>query len=356
MSTDGPPGGHNPFAPPAGDPAAAPVGAPVAGPAPGPVPGPPPGPWSAGPVPPPPSGYEARPVPPAPAHGAAPYGPPAYGAPAYGAPPAPGGYPPPGLGVPGPGGWPGAPGRPAGSDPLAVASLVTSLAGLLTAGLSALVGIGLGIAALVRTSRSGRPGRGLAVAGVVVGVLVVAGWVLAGLAVAVFASGSSAEAVTSEGPVDATDGLLDDAPLDDGSVDEDVLPDYTLRGDLAAGDCLAGLSEWYDLRDVDVADCALVHDAEVLAALPMDGPVELSFDVYDAEYEALVEACDALASDLGLARAVDADLGWNEVYYPHPADWDGGARTSYCVFTSVGTDLTGSAVAGDLVGPVGSTT
>lgn len=154
------------------------------------------------------------------------FGPPGYGAnPPY--PPAidypadippdypPAGYPPPGYPPPGYGmtGYPGGPGYPGGygmapSNPtntLAIGSLVASimslpLFALCAIGLlAALVGIGLGIAALNQIKRSeqasfGPPvaqsGRGLAIAGIVIGALgalLNGGWILFFL-IGVFAS------------------------------------------------------------------------------------------------------------------------------------------------------------------------
>ncbi|VTR75888.1 DUF4190 domain-containing protein [Cellulomonas hominis] len=69
-----------------------------------------------------------------------------------------------------------------GVDGLAIASLAVSLCSPLTSGLAAPVGLGLGVAALRRIGRSGARGRGLAVAGIVVGsVVTLAGVALVGL-------------------------------------------------------------------------------------------------------------------------------------------------------------------------------
>lgn len=76
------------------------------------------------------------------------------------------------------------PGYPAGYQPygyptnrgtngLAIASLVTSLAGLATCGLTSIVGIILGVVALNQIRSSGQEGRGFALAGIWIGVGVV---------------------------------------------------------------------------------------------------------------------------------------------------------------------------------------
>ena len=88
------------------------------------------------------------------------YAPPGYGAPGYGAP----GYaPPPGYGQ-APYGQP----APPRTNPLAIASLVCSLAGLVT-GISVIAGIVLGHIALNQIKQTGEEGRTLAVAGLAVG-------------------------------------------------------------------------------------------------------------------------------------------------------------------------------------------
>lgn len=103
-----------------------------------------------------PAGYPAYP-PPA-------YPPPGYPRPGY-PPPA---YPPPEHVAPYPGGY-GFPAVPQGTNPLAIFSLVASVAGLLC-GLGSVIGIVLGVVAMNQTKRSGQDGYGLAVAGLVVGV------------------------------------------------------------------------------------------------------------------------------------------------------------------------------------------
>lgn len=151
---------------------------------------------SAMPAGPPPSGYEAVPPSAQPGYGQPPYGQPGYGQPGYGQPPAAppygqGQYPPPprspygtnpygapaqGAGQPVPPGYgtagygPVGYGPPRRTDGLAIASLVTSAVGLAVfAGVPCPVGLGLGIASLRRIKRSGAEGRGLAIAGIVVG-------------------------------------------------------------------------------------------------------------------------------------------------------------------------------------------
>lgn len=177
---------------------------PPAGPSPGP--GPTDGAWAYGPAPygpapygtpyapygtpyaPEPASYGPAPAPYGPAYGPSPYG--AYGGPpvggdAYGVPL--GGYPAPVGGY----GW--AP--PVRTNGLAIASLITSLVGVVLAAacvvpiLACPVGAVLGHVALRRIATSGEQGRGLALAGIIVG------WIATGLLalviVAIVALGAS---------------------------------------------------------------------------------------------------------------------------------------------------------------------
>jgi Domain of unknown function (DUF4190) len=95
-----------------------------------------------------------------PTYGPASYGAPSGGVPSYGTAPydpyAYGGYPPP---------------RPPGTNGKAIASLVTSLAGLTFCGLPSIVGLILGIIAMRECKRTGQEGHGMALAGVIIGAL-----------------------------------------------------------------------------------------------------------------------------------------------------------------------------------------
>lgn len=114
--------------------------------------------------PPGPAGYAPPPYPDPSSYGAPSYPPPPYGAPAPGYLPPPTGYPAPG--------YAGAYGAPAQkTNPLAIASLVSSLIGILPfiCGLGSIIGIVLGVVALNQIKTSGENGRGLAIAGIAVG-------------------------------------------------------------------------------------------------------------------------------------------------------------------------------------------
>ena len=96
----------------------------------------------------------------------------------------PSGYPPPragGYGYPPPSGYP--PPQSASTNALAVASLVCSLFGWVCLFIGALLGVIFGFIALAQIKRTGQRGRGMAIAGIVIGaVLIVLGialWTLA---------------------------------------------------------------------------------------------------------------------------------------------------------------------------------
>ncbi len=95
--------------------------------------------------------------------------------PSYPPPPAGGyGYPPPpagGYGYPPPPGYP--PPQMAGTNGFAVASLLCSLFGWVCMFIGAFLGIIFGFVALSQIKRTGQKGRGMAIAGIVVGAVVV---------------------------------------------------------------------------------------------------------------------------------------------------------------------------------------
>ena len=261
------------------------------------------------------------------------YGPPApYGAPPFSAPPPygpPAPYGPPQFSPPPYGAPYGAFVEPP-TDGLAIGSLVTSIAGLLVlGGLPGPVGVGLGIGALRRIRRRGTRGRGMAIAGVVVGAvstLVCIGWIW----LAVWAS--SNPAVTS------------------GLAFEDELPDYTLRSDLVVGDCLREYPGSWDLGTAGPVDCGEAHALEIVAVLPLSGPVDSSSGTTDVGYGQGFAECTAQI-ERGTPGLLDAGAVWTDVSFPHPDDWSTGATTAYCAVATEFPDLRGSVLDGSVTGP-----
>lgn len=87
------------------------------------------------------------------------------------------GPPPPGYAYPSPYGYPPAP-QPSGTNGLAIASLVTSLLGFVFPVLPAVLAIIFGFVSLSQINKSGQGGRGMAIAGIVIGFLWVALYVV----------------------------------------------------------------------------------------------------------------------------------------------------------------------------------
>ncbi|MBF0689352.1 MAG: DUF4190 domain-containing protein [Cellulomonas sp.] len=354
------PGVAAPFAAPTGtSTSTSPYGAPVAA-------GPP--------VPPAPSGHDpyAAPVPvygtpPAPGAGQPPYGgqpgygsqppygaqpgygsQPSYGAPAYGPPGQPHGYPP-----------------AAPTDGLAVASLVTSVGGLvLLAGAPGPIGVGLGIGALARIRRTGARGRGMAIAGIVVGVvgtIVITAVVLLLLAIAQWGATTAEQANDALGGqdldqlMDELEGLegLEGGGSSGGSSSEDldqllgelekqleglgeeqldVLPSYALPQDVAAGTCWESVPEYYDLSDAVAVPCTQEHEAEVVAVLTATGAPATDLTADDPVVSAAYGECETAvgAIDPGL-------LAWGvlDVWLPHPDQVAAGQAVGYCVYEDV---------------------
>ncbi|MBO9553462.1 DUF4190 domain-containing protein [Cellulomonas sp.] len=313
--------------------------------------------YGAAPVPPPYGSAPASPYGPAPVppYGSAPgYGPTnAPGQPSAATYPVPYGTPgsPYGTGAPTYGGVPGYGGAPGyvsgygteapGTDGLAIASLVTSVGGFVILGaLPSPVGLGLGIASLRRIRRTGAGGRGLAIAGVVVGgigTLVLVGAIAVGLLMfTAYQTDPEFRQGFDEGWSEGMSGTGTESSGD---------AYYELRTDLSVGTCIAAYPTEYDMSDAELVDCTTPHDTEVVGTVQLTAPV--TTDPEDTEYAAAVDLCydqiEAAAPGL-----LDVD-GFADVFTPHPDDFDEpGGDTGWCVFVSDGESLTGSITGGDL--------
>jgi len=241
------------------------------------------------------------------------------------------------------GGYPAwTPPAPQQTDGLAIASLIVSCSSFVV-GLSAPVGLGLGIAALRRIRRTGAQGRGLAIAGIVIGGLMTAAAVAMVALFVAFAIGMSTMAPA-----------WDPASSNSGSSTDSDIPSYVLRTDVVPGDCLLDAPGTYDLSDAVVVDCAEPHGAEVLSTLAMSTPVLEDLEGWDPAYSDLAERCAVDAAGLLGATPVE-QVGWSEVFYPHPDEWADGGRTAYCVLGTTGT-VTGSAATGTFSDGTGTAT
>ena len=68
--------------------------------------------------------------------------------------------------------------QPVGTNGLAIGALIASCIGLFTCGIGSIIGMALGFVALGQIKRTGQEGRGLAIAGLVVGAGLLVVWVL----------------------------------------------------------------------------------------------------------------------------------------------------------------------------------
>lgn len=191
-------------------------------------------------------------------------------------------------------------------DPLAVASFVTAVVGL------GVVGIGLGVAALLRMRRGRTTGRGLAVAGVAIGAV----WTVVQAVVVV----SLVSAFLAARPL----------PLDvEGPRDAHA-------GQLRTGHCLAALPDDGAVGRVDVVPCGDRHAAQVIS--------EYRF-APDAVWPGQAGADARVAVGCELSRA-ETDAGLDVVTWaPTERSWDDGDRRGLCVAHRDG-GLTGSLLDG----------
>lgn len=270
---------------------------------------------------------------------------PAYGAPGqpYGAPTQPGYGTPaqPGYGAPGQpgyGAWGGAQqpaygsygdpyGRSQSTNGLATASLVLGILGLFC-GITAIVGLVLGIVALGQIRKGRGTGRGLAIGGIVTSAVAIA------LTAALVALGVVGTIVD-----DTTSGLGDSSSGSSNSSQDggDVPTDYQLAQGYVAGDCLSVYSESWDMSDADLVDCSQPHGMEVVATFQLAAAVTSSDDeVLNAAAEECWTTITSLVPDTATQDTIDSD-----VYFPSLDQWNAGERTAYCVVVPWSSDTLG---------------
>lgn len=222
-----------------------------------------------------PPGYGPQP-------GGSPYGagqyPPMYGHPAYA-------Y---GYGEP-----------PRRANGMAMAALACGVGGIFV-GVTAPVAIGLGIASLVQISRRGQAGKGMAIAGLVIGALVTIGYSLLIALIVWFATSVD----DSEGP--------------------DPKPSTVYINELRIGDCFDDTSSDDELI---ARDCPDRHDAELIAVVMLpDGP----FPGDSAIDRSADHACvGPFGTYVGKPRdQSELYLDW---WTPDESSWNQGGRQVYCV-------------------------
>lgn len=178
------------------------------------------------------------------------------------------------------------------TEPIAVASLVTALLGL---GPVALV---LGLVARRRIATRGTRGRGLAIAGIVLGALGTVAWVVVVLVVVLTAR------ATSPLPPDVS------APRD------------AHVAQLVVGNCLAGLPADGDVDTVRVVPCADDHAARVVSEYRFDDDA-----VWPGQAGADARVAQACVLSADEQQAGDTVVTWA----PTQDGWTGGDRIGLCL-------------------------
>jgi hypothetical protein len=197
-----------------------------------------------------------------------------------------------------------------GTDGVSVAALVT---GILQLGVVPLV---LGIVGLRRVKRSGRSGKGMAIAGIVLGALSTLGWTV--LLVVIIALAGSDE--FRDGVRSGFEDAAEAAAMD-------------------VGQCLDIPGDPADIDTADDADCATEHVAEVIATEDL---TTTSFPGDDAVSAEADEYCGGAFPDYIGSEYEDSSL---DLYYglPTAGTWVFGDRQIVCyVVASDGSQLTGS--------------
>ncbi|OAT70607.1 peptidylprolyl isomerase [Mycobacteroides immunogenum] len=247
--------------------------------------------------PPPAGGYP--PIPPAGPVGGEPYPPyPQANPVGYPAPP---GYPPPAspYGYPAPGTYP--PVESArGTNGFAIASLILGIVPIC----AGIFGVIFGFISLSQIKRTGQNGRGLAIAGIVLGFI----WMIVIAIIVAVGAGQSAKRDES------------------GHVSQSGDMDVTK---LRVGDCIADLGEKSYYTTTKAIPCAQSHKAEVYAVVPLSGSSLPSQTVLDEKGN---EECGAELESYA-PSAFDDDSVQITYLYPTKRSWAQGDRAIACVAT-----------------------
>lgn len=212
--------------------------------------------------------------------------------------------------TPAPYGQPPAP----GTDGVSIAALVTGILFM------AIVPLVLGIVGLNRVKKSGRSGKGMAIAGIVLGALETIGWgIFIALFVVVFSNEDVRDAI--DDAVDAANGM----------------PTLTV------GQCFDLPGDATDLFDLEDRDCSGPHTAEVV------GTQDLTDADYPGEDSAVATSEDFCRSVFADYVGIDFDSSALDMGYAYPteASWALGDRQIACyAMTMDGSPLAGGSVQG----------
>ena len=185
-----------------------------------------------------------------------------------------------------------------GTDGFAITSLVTGLIGL------ALIPLIFGIVALRRIKRTGAGGKGLAIAGIVLGALETIGWTLLVVFTVVLANSDTVQNAVAD------------------AVEQ--LPDSAFH--LTVGECFEPPADLSDVHSVQSTDCAEPHTAEVIG---VQESTEAEYPGEESMHAAAQEFCQtAFADYVGVDfDSSELDMGY---LYPTQASWGIGDRQIAC--------------------------
>jgi hypothetical protein len=230
-------------------------------------------------------------------------------------------------------------GQPAapGTDGFAIASLVT---GILGTGVVALV---LGIVGLNRVKKSGQNGKGLAIAGIVLGALGIIGWiVVVALWAWVFANIEELEQLDTASGTSVVQ--ESEAPAEDSATTTEETGTAGLEGTVAA-DAAFDLGGCFDapesgnVYDIEFVDCTQSHEFEVYA---VDAFAEGAFPGEEAVASTAVEFCESAFEAYVGTDYYDSALDY-DAYLPDGDSWDQGDRELACyAYSFDGEPLTSS--------------
>lgn len=213
---------------------------------------------------------------------------------------------------------------PSGTDRMAVTSFVLGLLGIV--GISAILGIGLGIAALRRMRGTLQQGRGLAIAGIVLGSV----WLV--VIVALYATGTIF-GTTTPGQSAASGST--------GASSQGVDP-----FSLAAGDCFdnpaVAATGVTNVSSVVQTSCTKPHNAEVFATFTVTGS-SASYPGTAQLTSIATTGCNA-REKTAVNTALVTKAMTVRLLFPLQSSWKAGHRTISCIIYSPTSNVTSSVV------------
>lgn len=190
-----------------------------------------------------------------------------------------------------------------GTDPLAVVAIIGSVLPP--------AGIGFGIAALVRIRRNGKRGRGLAIGGIVINLIVAIALVLT---LVTFALNGTLSRLTEEpqsGDVDSARTIA--------------------TANVATGNCIGSLPVGDAAGEVELVPCDEDHEAQVVTVSDGSGAYPGSTELHDAAAATCAAEVEGVTGDSTLRP-------WH--FVPSEQGWEEGNTATVCLIRSTGGPLT----------------